>query len=114
MTKGFFGTSAVKFATEGWLTEKSSGAVYGSGNSWSLNMVELIQSLAGDNSHMASNWQQMGGVTASIKKNLKDNGGMMVASLIGIPIAFKYGRKILGKTLINPTNRLLAPAGVKL
>ena len=33
----------------------------------------------------------------------------MVAQLI-IPIAFKYGRKLLGKSLITPANRLLKPA----
>ena len=50
----------------------------------------------------------------AIKHNLKSNGGSMVAQLIGIPIAFKYGRKLLGKSLITPANRLLKPAGVRL
>ena len=104
----------MKFATEGWLTEKSPAAEYGSGNSWSLNMVEVLKSLTGDNSHMSSQWQGMGGVPEAIKKNLKDNGIMMVGSLITIPIFFKYGRKLLGKNLIRPANRLLAPAGVRL
>ena len=114
MTKGFFGTTAFNFATEGWLTEKSPATGYGSGNSWSLSAVELLKSLTGDDSHMSSQWQGMGGVRAAIKKNLKDNGGMMVASLVTIPIMFKYGRKILGKSLIRPANRLLAPAGVRI
>jgi len=56
----------------------------------------------------------MGGVPEAIKKNLRDGGGMMIASLIGIPIVFKYGRKILGRSLIRPANKLLAPAGVRL
>jgi len=114
MTKGMFGTTALNFATEGWLTAKTSGSAYGSGNSWTLSAREIIQSMMGDDSHMSAQWQGMGGVPEAIKKNLKDGGGMMIASLIGIPIAFKYGRKILGKSLIRPTNRLLAPAGVKI
>jgi hypothetical protein len=114
MTKGLFGTSAVNFATQGWLTEATPAAQYGSGNSWSLSAVELLKSLTGDDSHMSNQWQGMGGTTAAIKHNLKQNGGMMIASLIGIPIVFKYGRKILGKSLIRPANRLLAPAGVKI
>lgn len=56
----------------------------------------------------------MGGISASIKKNLTDNGMMMAVSLIGIPIAFKYGRKLLAKPIIRPANRMLATAGVKI
>lgn len=114
MTKGFFGTSAINFATEGWLRDRTSGADFGAGNSWTLSASELIQSALGDSSHMSSQWQGMGGVSASVKHNLKRNGAMMAFSLIAIPVAFKYGRKILGKSLIRPANRLLAPAGVKL
>jgi len=114
MTKGMFGTTAINFATEGWLKDKTSGSEYGAGNSWTLSAQEIVQSLMGDNSHMSQQWQGMGGVPEAIKHNLKDGAGVMIASLIGIPIVFKYGRKILGKSLIRPTNRLLAPAGVKI
>ena len=109
-----FGTTAYNFATEGWLTEKSPATSYGAGNSWTLSAQELLQSLAGNDSHMSTQWQGMGGVPAAIKQNLKDNGMMMAVSLIGIPIAFKYGRKVLAKPIIRPANRLLATAGVKI
>lgn len=108
-----FGTSALNFATQGWLTDKTKGDVYGAGNSWTLSAQEIISSLMGDDSHMSSSWQSKG-ISGTIKHNLKANGGMMVASLITIPIAFKYGRKVLSKPLIRPANRLLAPAGVKI
>jgi hypothetical protein len=109
-----FGSSAINFATEGWLKDSSPATSYGSGNSWTLSAAELLKSAMGDDSHMSSAWQGRGGVTAAIKHNLKSNGGMMVASLIAYPIIFKYGRKILGKSLIRPANRLLAPAGVRI
>ena len=67
----------------------------------------------GDPSHMATAWQDKG-VSGAIRHNLKEGAGMMVAQLIAIPIIFKYGRKILGKSLIRPANRLLAPAGVRI
>ena len=114
LTKGVFGTTAFNFATEGWLREKSPATQYGSGNSWSLNAQELLQSIAGNDSHMSSQWQGMGGISAAVKKNLTDNGMMMAVSLIGIPIAFKYGRKLLAKPIIRPANRMLATAGVKI
>ena len=62
---------------------------------------------------MSTEWQSMGGLPAAVKRNLRVNGGMMVAQLIGIPLAFKYGQKLLGKSIIRPANRLLAPAGVR-
>lgn len=114
MTKGFFGTSAINFATEGWLRERTAGAQYGAGNSWTLSASELIQSALGDPSHMSSQWRGMGGVSSAIKHNLKKNGAMMAFSLLAIPVGFKYGRKILGRSLIRPANKLLAPAGVRL
>ncbi len=114
MTKGFFGTSAINFATEGWLRERTAGADFGAGNSWTLSASELIQSALGDPSHMSSQWRGMGGVSSAIKHNLKKNGAMMAFSLLAIPVGFKYGRKILGRSLIRPANKLLAPAGVRL
>ena len=82
-------------------------------NSWELTAKELFSGLFGQNMGMSSQWQQRG-LMEAIKSNLKRNGGSMVAQLIGIPIAFKYGRKLLGKSLITPANRLLKPAGVRL
>ncbi|MGB2038178.1 MAG: hypothetical protein ACPHX8_06890 [Candidatus Poseidoniaceae archaeon] len=86
-------------------------------NSWEISAPELFGALFGGNAGVSSKWGSgiySPTVMGVIQRNLKENGGMMVAQLIGIPIAFKYGRKLLGKNLITPANRLLAPAGVRL
>ena len=48
-----------------------------------------------------------------IKANLKANGMQMAFSLLAIPIAFKVGRQVLAKPLINPMNRQIRALGVK-
>lgn len=42
-----------------------------------------------------------------IKANLKANGAQMAFNVIAIPFAFKFGKRALGKPLINPTNRII-------
>ena len=37
---------------------------------------------------------------------------MMLASIIGIPIAFKVGTKLLRKPILTPANRMLKAAGM--
>jgi hypothetical protein len=49
----------------------------------------------------------------ALKMNLKENGAMMAVTVIGTPILFKFGKKILNKPLILPANRLLRSAGIK-
>jgi hypothetical protein len=106
MTKGFFSTDLKTFAGFGEVSQYD--------NSWEMTASELFSLAFGGTGGMSSQYQNMGGLSAIVSKNLKANGGMMVAQLIGIPIIFKYGRKLLGKSLIRPANRLLAPAGVRL
>ena len=102
MTKGFFDTDLKAFAGFGEKTEYD--------NSWELTASELFSMMFGSRGGMASNYT----LSQAVQKNLKENGGMMVTQLIAIPLAFKYGRKLLGKSLIRPANKLLAPAGVRL
>jgi len=101
ITKGFFDTNLKAFVGFG---EKSEWD-----NSWEFTASELFSLMFGATGGMASNYT----LGQAVRKNLKDNGGMMVAQLIGIPLAFKYGQKLLGKSIIRPANRLLAPAGVR-
>jgi len=101
ITKGFFDTDLKAFVGFGEKSEYD--------NSWELTATELFSLLFGASGGMASNYT----LSAAVKKNLRDNGGMMVAQLIGIPLAFKYGQKLLNKSIIRPANRLLAPAGVR-
>ena len=105
MTNGFFGTNLKEF------TGLSSGTGAYS-NSWILTLPELFSRAFGQGGGMHSSWQ--GGVPAAIKTNLKKGAVPMVMQLIAIPIIFKTANKMLGKTLIRPANRLLAPAGVKI
>ena len=103
VTKGFFDTNLKAFAGFGSKLEYD--------NSWELTATELLGGIFGSNMGMD---RQNYDLPKVITKNLKDNGGMMIAQLIAIPIAFKYGRKLLGTALIRPANKLLAPAGVRI
>jgi len=53
-----------------------------------------------------------GGVGTAIRKNLRENWMSTVGQIVVIPLAFRFGRKILAKPLINPTNRMLKSAGL--
>jgi hypothetical protein len=48
-----------------------------------------------------------------IMANVKANGLMMAFNLLAIPIAFKIGKQVLSKPLINPMNRQIRALGVK-
>ena len=48
-----------------------------------------------------------------IMANIKANGLMMAFNLLAIPIAFKVGKQVLAKPLINPMNRQIRALGVK-
>jgi hypothetical protein len=61
---------------------------------------------------MSSQWQEYG-IQKAFEKNLKENGAMMLATVIGTPILFRFGKKLLNKPLILPANRMLRSAGIK-
>jgi hypothetical protein len=112
ITRGVAGTNLIPFLTEGWLREATSGSVYGSGNSWTFSAKELVEGVATGNFGMSSQWQGFG-LQKAFEKNLKDNGMMMLATVIATPIAFKFGKKLLNKPIILPANRMLKAAGIK-
>lgn len=106
MTRGFFDVDLMRFVGLG-------GAGLGAhGHSWEITAPEIFDRIMGGKGGIHP--QSYDSMPDAIKRNIKVNGGMMVASLIGIPLVFKYGKKVLGKTLIRPANKLLAPAGVRL
>ena len=113
VTQGLFGTTLYNFATEGWLRDKTAATQMGADNSWTLSASELISSVMGDNSHMSSSYQASGGLSAAIQKNLKDNGGRAVATLIFVPMIFK-GVKKLASRPIRMVNSMLPGGTVKL
>jgi len=106
ITKGFLDVNLKTFAGFGSVSQYD--------NSWEMTATELFSLIFGGTGGMSTEYRAEGGLPVIVKKNLRDNGGMMIAQLIGIPIAFKYGRKLLGKSLIRPANKLLKPAGVRL
>ena len=116
VTRGFAGTNLIPFLTEGWLMPKTSGSVYGAGNSWTFSAAELAQGLAGGGfgqSGQGGYTNDLDGVTKAVKKNLAANGGAMIASLVLVPIAFNVGMKLLRKPIILPANRMLKAAGIR-
>ena len=108
LTQGLFDTNLKEFAGFGERTSTD--------NSWEMSATELFGALFGGNAGIASNWGSgtfSPTVSGVIRRNLRHNGGMMLAQIIGIPIAFKYGRKLMKKP-IAMTNKLIAPAGVRI
>ena len=84
----------------------------GSNNSWELTGPELIDMLMGGSGGMSKEWQKLG-LMQAVKTNFKEYGGNAIATAIITPMAFRLGRKILAKPIINPMNRVLRTAGVK-
>ena len=114
ITRGMAGTNLIPFLTEGWLRPVTPGGNYGSGNSWRFSLAELVQGVATGDYGMSSQWANMdNNMMAALKKNLKENGAMMAVTIIGTPILFKFGKKILNKPIILPANRLLRSAGIR-
>ena len=60
----------------------------------------------------SAKWDGQGGVAAMIRKNIAQRGFDSLVQMALIPVAFKVGRKVLSKPLINPTNRALKAMGV--
>ena len=87
----------------------------GANNSWEITLGELGNMLMGGKGGVADSFGFDGstGLTAAVRKNIKDNGFNSLVSMVTIPIAFKVGRKLLAKPLINPTNRMLKSVGLK-
>tara|TARA_B110001452_G_C14910453_1_gene318247 strand:+ start:132 stop:458 length:327 start_codon:yes stop_codon:yes gene_type:complete len=102
-----FATSIVPFLTEGW----GRGAYQGGTNTTSITLPDLFERLIpGGSSGMVN--LKYPNITDSIKTNLGNNGAMMVAQVIGIPILFSVANKVLRKSVILPANRLLANTGL--
>ena len=112
ITRGVAGTNLVPFLTEGWLRPLTAGSSMGAGNSWTFSAQEMIQGMVTGDFGMSSQWENLG-IKAAFEKNLKENGWMMVATVIGTPILFKFGKKLLNKPIILPANRLLRSAGIR-
>lgn len=116
-TQAFFGTSLDAFLLDGWARPATSKT----DNSWELSLAEIVQGVIpggqgfGFGSQYLANAQKMGmgGFTAALKYNLQSQQGRAaLATMVFAPVAFKVGKKILAKPLINPTNKAIRQLGL--
>jgi len=110
-TKALFGTDVASFALDGWARPQGQG----SNNSWEISAAELVTGLipGGAGFGFGSQYLGMGGnLMTAVQKNLQENGPQAIGTMILAPVAFKVAKRVLGKPLINPTNRLLKQAGL--
>jgi hypothetical protein len=126
-TTAFFGTRLDNFLLDGWARPAQAGAgaaggyVGGSDNSWELSLAEIVKGIIpggqgfGFSSPYMANAQSMGmsGFGAALSRNLQSaQGRQALATMVFAPIAFKVGKKILQKPLINPVNKGLKQLGL--
>ena len=108
VSRGLFNTNLLTFV--GLRQDFGHGFTVGN-NSNELTAMEIFDRLMGGKGGMGGAWNE-GGLPKVLKSNFKANGGMMLASVIGIPIAFKIGTKLLRKPILTPANRMLKAAGL--
>jgi len=113
-TTAFFGTDLQSFLLDGWARPATSST----NNSWELSMAEIVKGLipGGESFGQSGTGQwsnDVGGLLNAVKYNLaKQKGQQALATMIFAPIAFKVGKKVLAKPLINPVNRGLKQLGL--
>lgn len=116
-TTAFFGTSLDGFLLDGWARPKTNQT----DNSWELSMAELVQGVIpggqsfGFSSQYMGNAQKMGmsGLGTAIARNLQSSAGRQaLVTMVFAPIAFKVGKKVLAKPLINPINKQIKSLGL--
>lgn len=108
VSRGLFNTNLLTFV--GLRQDFGHGFTVGN-NSNELTASEIFDRLMGGRGGMGGAWNE-GGLPMVLKSNFKANGGMMLASMVGIPIAFKVGTKLLRKPILTPANRMLKAAGM--
>ena len=88
------------------------GGQYNAGNnSNEITARELIDlAMGGTGGISGKYWSD--GLPQVLKSNLRANAPMMIASVVGIPLAFKVGTKLLRKPVLTPANRMLKAAGL--
>lgn len=115
-TTAFFGTRLDAFLLDGWarpMTGNYAAGSYagGSNNSWELSLAELVKGVipGGQGFGITNNL----GVLGNIKRNLSQpQGQAALATMVFAPIAFKVGKKVLAKPLLNPTNKAIRQLGL--
>jgi len=115
-TTAFFGTRLDNFLLDGWARPMQGNYAAGSyaggsNNSWELSMAELVKGvIPGGQGFGITNGL---GVMGNIKRNLQTaQGQQALATMVFAPIAFKVGKKLLAKPLINPVNKGIRQLGL--
>ena len=87
----------------------------GKNNSWEITGKELLNVITGGSGGVASSYSYQGtpGLAGALKRNLKTNFVQQGMVIVGAPIAFRILKRALGKTVINPANKMLRDAGIK-
>jgi hypothetical protein len=93
------------------LRQDFGGGYSAANNSNELTLREIIDVAMGGTGGISAK-SIPGGLPQALKYNLRTNAPMMIASVVGIPIAFKIGTKLLRKPILTPANRLLKGAGL--
>lgn len=114
ISRGVAGTNLVPFLAEGWLLPVSAGETSGgsylggSGNSWRFSMAELVKGVATGDYGMSASWAGTENpIMTAVKKNLREQGPRMFATVLLTPVLFKFGKQLLNKPIIRPANKLL-------
>jgi hypothetical protein len=116
LTKGMFNAPLREF-----LTSTTGGTGYGTGFSATQITLREILSGATGGDYGTQYTTTIGGKKGTygnkfgdqVVANLKENGLMMAFNLIAIPVAFRVGKRVLAKSLINPVNRQIRMVGIR-
>ena len=109
ISRGLFGVNLLTFTG---IRQDFQGGYSAGNNSNELTAAELLNRAMGGSGGMSASWQAAGGVPAVIKSNFKRNAIPMIGAVVGIPIAFNVGKKLLRKPILTPANRMLKAAGM--
>ena len=63
-------------------------------------------------SKIGGSYGNVGSFGNAVSQNIAANLTPLIVGVVGIPIAFKVGKQLAGKTLINPMNRGLKMVGL--
>ena len=108
VSKGMFGVPLTTFVG---LRNDFSGGYNSGNNSNEITARELLDLAMGGTGGISGQYWS-GGLPQVLKSNLRANAPMMLASIVGIPLAFKIGTKLLRKPVIMPANRLIKASGL--
>ena len=108
ISRGMFNTNLLTFVG---LRNDFGGGYSAGNNSNEVTARELLDALMGGSGGIyAKSFPE--GMPQVLKSNFKRNAPMMLASVVGVPIAFNIGKKLLRKPILTPANRMLKAAGL--